>query len=133
MTALRVEAEVAPAGIGARVLVVEDDVLVRALVSETLREAGCEVIEATTADEAVAVLRAIVAPDVLVTDVKLPGDLDGMQLAAKVRQTMPLTKVIVTSGHASVEAAKSVAHVFLAKPFELWRLVGCVRTLAARV
>ena len=130
MTALRIEAEREPAGIGQRVLVVEDDVLVRALVAESLREAGCEVIEAATADEAVEVLHAIDPPDVLVTDVRLPGAVDGRQLALRVRATMPDTKVIITSGHAAAEIMDGVAHVFLPKPFELWRLVGQVRTLA---
>lgn len=131
MTALRVEAEIAPAGPGVRVLVVDDEVLVRALISETLREAGCEVIEAASAEEAIEVLRATAEPDVLVTDVMLPGEIDGVQLAARVRQTMPNTKVIVTSGHASATEVNGVADVFLPKPFELWRLIGQVRSLAA--
>jgi DNA-binding NtrC family response regulator len=68
---------------------------------------------------------------VVVTDVRLPGRIGGMELAARVRLAFPTTKVIVTSGHATPETADGVAHAFLSKPFELWRLVRRVRTLAA--
>lgn len=115
---------------GPTVLVVEDEVMVRALMVETLRDAGCAVTEAASADEAVRALKVVAPPDVMVTDVRLPGAMDGVELAACVRRTAPRTKVIVTSGHASAEKARGVAHAFLAKPFELKRLVGEVRTLA---
>jgi CheY-like chemotaxis protein len=128
MTAFSDKYETAP--IGPSVLVVEDEVMVRALMVETLREAGCAVTEAASADEAVRALRAVTAPDIMVTDVRLPGAMDGVELAARVRRTAPWIKVIVTSGHASAENARGVADAFLAKPFELQRLVGEVRTLA---
>jgi CheY-like chemotaxis protein len=113
------------------VLVVEDEGLVRELIVETLREAGCAVTEAATADEAVRVLRTFAAPDVLVTDVKLPGGMNGIDLAERIRRTLPGMKVIVTSGHAPPESAARVADAFLAKPFALKELVGEVRSLAA--
>ena len=127
MTALSVRDETQLAG--PSVLVVEDEVLVRMLIAESLRDDGCRVMEAASADEAVQLLRAIATPDVLVTDVKLPGGMDGMQLAAHIRAAQPRMKVIVTSGHASPESACDVADAFLAKPFELRQLVGRVRTL----
>jgi len=122
-----------PARAGLNVLVVEDELMVRALIAESLRDAGCEVTEATSADEAVLVLRATAAPDVLITDVKLPGRMNGVELAACVRRTQPRMKVIVTSGHAAAENARYVADAFLAKPFELKQLVGQVRSLAGDV
>ena len=128
MTKYSAHDKAAPAG--PSVLVVEDEVMVRTLMVETLRDAGCAVTEAATADEAVRVLRAVAAPDVMVTDVRLPGAMSGVELAASVRRTAPRMKVIVMSGHASAENARGVADRFLAKPFELQRLVGEVRTLA---
>jgi len=122
-----------PARAGLNVLVVEDELMVRALIAESLRDAGCEVTEAASADEAVLALRATAAPDVLITDVKLPGRMNGVELAACVRRTQPRMKVIVTSGHAAAENARYVADAFLAKPFELKQLVGQVRSLAGDV
>ena len=130
MTAFSAHDKAAPAG--PSVLVVEDEVMVRALMVETLRDAGCAVTEASSADEAVRALKAAAAPDVMVTDVRLPGAMNGLELAARVHRTAPRMKVIVMSGHASAENARGVADRFLAKPFELKRLVGEVRTLAAR-
>ena len=127
MTAYNAQHEAAP--LGPSVLVVEDEGMVRALIVETLREAGCEVTEAASADEAVRALKSAATPDVMITDVRLPGAMDGVELAQRVRQTLPLMKVIVTSGHASPETCH-VADTFLAKPFELKRLVGEVRILA---
>ena len=129
MTASSVHKSAAPDG--PRVLVVEDEGLVRMLIVETLREAGCAVIEAATADEAVRMLKCAAEPDILVTDVKLPGVMSGIDLAACVRRTLPDMKVIVTSGHAAPEDARNVADCFLAKPFALKELVGEVRLLAA--
>jgi CheY-like chemotaxis protein len=113
------------------VLVVEDEGLVRELIVETLREAGCAVTEAASADEAVRALKRAAAPDILVTDVRLPGAMNGLDLAERVRRTLPRMKVIVTSGHAAPEDARNVADCFLAKPFALRELVGEVRLLAA--
>ncbi len=129
MTAFSIPDEAAQAG--PNVLVVEDEVMVRALIAESLRDAGCAVTEAATADEAVRALKATAVPDVLITDVKLPGAMNGVELAACVRRVQPRMKVIVTSGHAAAENARHVADAFLAKPFELRQLVGKVRSLAA--
>jgi CheY-like chemotaxis protein len=115
---------------GPSVLVVEDEVMVRALIAETLRDAGCAVTEAATADEAVRALKAAAVPDVMITDVKLPGRLNGVELAACIRRSQPRMKVIVTSGHAAAENARYVADAFLAKPFELKQLVRQVQSLA---
>jgi len=128
MTAYSVH-EAAPAR--PNVLVVEDEVMVRDLIAETLRDAGCAVTEAASADEAVRALRATATPDVLITDVMLPGRMNGVELAACVRRTRPRMKVIVTSGHAPAENARYVADAFFAKPFELRQLVGQVRSFAA--
>ena len=129
MTASSVRKSAAPDG--PSVLVVEDEGVVRELIAETLREAGCAVTEAASADEAVCALKRSAAPDILVTDVKLPGTMNGLDLAERVRRTLPRMKVIVTSGHAAPDDARNVADCFLAKPFALKELVGEVRSLAA--
>jgi len=113
------------------VLVVEDEALIRMMLSECLEQAGCDVIEASSADEALPVLCDARGPDILITDVMLPGSVDGLELAAWVRRHRPGLKVVITSGHASRQDAAALADAFLPKPFALEQLVRQVRTLAA--
>ncbi|HEY1751502.1 MAG TPA: response regulator [Caulobacteraceae bacterium] len=113
------------------VLVVEDETMIRELLAETLRQGGCEVVEAGSGDEALAILRGSPEPDVLVTDVKMPGCVDGLELAARVRRQLPQLKVIITSGHAGACAARGLADSFFSKPYALERVLSSVQTLAA--
>ncbi|HZZ89453.1 MAG TPA: response regulator [Caulobacteraceae bacterium] len=112
------------------VLIVEDEVLIRLLLAEALRNAGYEVLEAADADEALSVLQTMPSPDVLVTDVRMPGAMDGLQLASHVRGMKPTLGLIVTSGHAPAERAIGLADAFVPKPYDLGRIVGVVRGLA---
>ena len=66
------------------VLVVEDEVLVRLMICEELRERGLRVIEAVTADQAAEVLQSSTEVDLIVSDIKMPGRLDGLALARHV-------------------------------------------------
>ncbi|MEJ0064866.1 MAG: response regulator [Caulobacteraceae bacterium] len=110
-------------------LIVEDEILIRILLAEALRQASYEVIEAANAEEALAVLRTSLDPDVIVTDVRMPGTVDGFELAAYVRRAKPGSKVIITSGHAGPTGAIDLADAFLPKPYELGAIVNCIRTL----
>jgi DNA-binding NtrC family response regulator len=113
------------------VLIVEDEILIRMLLADALRQADCDVIEAANAEEALVVLHTSQEPDVLVTDVRMPGSVDGFELAAYVRRTKPGLKVIITSGHAGPNGAIGLADAFLPKPYELGAIVGCIRALMA--
>lgn len=105
-----------PAG-AAKVLVVEDEVLIRILVADHLRDAGFTVVEAATGDEAISLLSAGVEFDAVFTDVRMPGAIDGMALLAYVQRTRPRLPVLVTSGHLRPELAVSGGAVdFLSKP-----------------
>jgi CheY-like chemotaxis protein len=114
------------------VLIVEDEVLIRMLLSEALRLAGYDVIEAADADEAIQVMQAAACPDILITDVKMPGSVDGFALAAYVRRARPGLKVIVTSGHAGPDGAVGIADAFLPKPYDLGLILQRVRSLTER-
>ena len=116
------------------VLVVEDEVLVRLLVAEHLRDCGYRVVEAAAAAEGIAVLQAGVPVDILFSDVQMPGALDGFALAQWVRQHHPRVKVILTSGHEAVAVKANdlcVAGGFLPKPYDPARLVAEIRRLLA--
>jgi DNA-binding response OmpR family regulator len=78
------------------VLVVEDDVLVRTAIADYLRECGYKVIVAVNADEAVIVLQQRdVKIDVVLTDVKMPGSIDGFGLSRWIRENHPDLEVIL--------------------------------------
>ena len=110
------------------ILVVEDELLIRMIVSDELREAGYEVIEAFDADEALAVLNSLVRIDLIFSDVRMPGALDGLGLLAIVKATFPKMPVIMASGHVEPELAMaSGANKFLAKPYLLERLLVSVQ------
>jgi len=113
---------------GPRVLVVEDEFLIRTLVADYLRDAGFVVIEAFNGDEAIALLSADAAVDLVFTDVRMPGGVDGMALLAYIRGRRPDLPVVVTSGHLDPAIASSGgAAAFVAKPFELDRVGEALR------
>jgi two-component system, response regulator PdtaR len=80
------------------VLVVEDELLVRIFMADFLEEAGFKVFEAVNADEAIVVLEA--RPDVqaVITDIEMPGSMNGLALAKAIHQRWPRIGIIVTSG-----------------------------------
>ena len=88
----------------ATVLVAEDDPFIRLVIVEYLREGGFDVIEAGSADEAASIFRSGTAIDLLFTDVRMPGSMDGCDLARLVRAEWPETRVIITSGYSSALA-----------------------------
>ena len=84
---------------GHTVLVVEDEVLVRLAVARYLRGSGLQVLEAANGAEAVAILSADIAVDVVCSHVQMPGDLNGFALARWVRSNRPSIQTLLTSGH----------------------------------
>ncbi len=83
------------------VLVVEDEPLVRMFAVDLLEDDGFTVIEATNADEALALLRTRPDVQVLFTDVNMPGSLDGLALARHVATSCPHLTVLIASGQAT--------------------------------
>jgi DNA-binding NtrC family response regulator len=116
-----------------RILVVEDELLIRLLVSDELRNEGYEVIEAVDADEALIILRSLVRIDLVISDVRMPGSLDGLGLLAVVREAFPALPVIITSGHLESRLAiADGAARFLAKPYGMNAVVDAVQTELAK-
>ena len=99
----------------ATVLVVEDEVLVRLAVADTLRDAGYSVLEAANADEAMTLLASFSEIALVLTDIQMPGSMDGVGLARFIRSTRPELIVILTSG-ASPRPNGDAAIPFVAKP-----------------
>jgi len=80
------------------ILVVEDEAMVRMLLAESLREAGYRVIEAGNAAEAITTLSEDASVDVVFSDVRMPGELDGFGLARWVKRHIPGMRILLTSG-----------------------------------
>ncbi|MBD9396622.1 ATP-binding protein [Pseudomonas sp. PDM11] len=89
----------APRGSGERILVVEDDQVVRMLMIEVLEELGYQLIQASDAQSALGLLEQHAPLDLLLTDVGLPG-MNGRQLADAARQRQPGLKVLFATGYA---------------------------------
>jgi DNA-binding NtrC family response regulator len=114
------------------ILVVEDELLIRLIVCDELREAGHDVIEAFNADEALDVLNARACPDLVISDVRMPGSLDGLGLLAIIRETHPELPVIITSGHLEPGLAEaSGACRFLAKPYAIELIIEAAESALA--
>jgi CheY-like chemotaxis protein len=109
----------------ARILLVDDEALVRFATADMLRDAGYEVVEAASAAEAQERVRAGLAPDVLVTDQLMPG-LRGTDLASGLREALPHLKVLVATGYADMP---DIRYPRIAKPFAAAELVERVRAL----
>lgn len=111
-----------------RILLVEDEFLIRMMLSDVLRDADFDVIEASNADEALEILKSPIRIDLMISDVRMPGSMDGLGLLAIVRTTLPILPVIITSAHLEpMLAITDGATQFVAKPFSLEFVVEAVR------
>jgi CheY-like chemotaxis protein len=113
-----------------RILLAEDEALLRELTSEDLRDAGHSVACAEDGDMALKVLEQE-SFDLLLTDIRMPGTLDGWELARTARARWPGIKVVYLSGY-SPEVQQPVAGGrFLKKPCRLDELLRVLDELAA--
>jgi DNA-binding NtrC family response regulator len=116
------------------VLVVEDEALIREVLVMAFEDAGIGVVAAGSADEAVRLLEGGVAARALVTDLRMPGRLDGVGLAAWAAGHRPGLPVVVVSGDASAAALRAscpAAAAIVRKPYQTDEVVGVVRRLIA--
>ncbi|MET0970432.1 MAG: response regulator [Tardiphaga sp.] len=111
----------------ATVLMVEDEPVIRALVSEELIDAGFDVLVVGNADEAVAVLEARTDIRLVFTDIDMPGSMDGLKLAVAVRHRWPPIHLIITSGKKRPTEMPSEA-LFIPKPYIGRVVVDAMRT-----
>jgi len=113
------------------VLVVEDEPLIRLMAIELIEEGGFEVVAASDAAAAVAILERRLDIRIVFTDIDMPGGMDGIRLAAVIRERWPPLQIVVTSSHLNVHPSQMPARgVFLSKPYEGRELVGLLRSLA---
>lgn len=103
------------------ILLVEDDSLIRLLTAEHLRGVGYHVVEAVTAEDAVAVLSSGAKVHLIFSDVSLPGAMGGFSLAVWVRNHFRSIPVVLTSGVDSAVRPLDRQNLipFLAKPYRM--------------
>jgi CheY-like chemotaxis protein len=109
------------------ILVVEDLALVRMGIVDVLVEAGFEVLEAETADDAINILET--RPDIhlVFTDVQMPGTIDGIKLSHYIRDRWPPVKLIVASGQTiPAESQLPAGARFFAKPYDSREIVRTI-------
>jgi CheY-like chemotaxis protein len=115
---------------GTTVVVVEDEVLVRAATARYLREAGCIVLEAASAEECLDLLSGERSIDVVFTDIRLPRQ-SGLELARTLRRTHPQVGVVLTTG-ARLDEPLPEGVALLRKPYALFEIERHIAVLRAR-
>ena len=119
----------APEKRGPTILVVEDEVIVRMAFADALRDEGYNVIEAANGGEAREVLQTQFEIDLLITDIRMPGEPDGLALASSARERRSNLKVLISSSHVPADRALVAADLILQKPFRIDELVAAVEKL----
>jgi CheY-like chemotaxis protein len=117
---------------GITVLVVEDEVLLRMDIAQSLEDEGFRVFEASNADDAITILNANSGIRLMFTDIDMPGSMDGLKLAAAVRDRWPPIKIIITSGHRHLsDDALPVVGRFFGKPYDTSLVISAMRDMVA--
>jgi CheY-like chemotaxis protein len=112
------------------ILIVEDDVLIRMDAAQMIAGGEFDVIEAANADEAIAILETRLDVTVVFTDIQMPGSMDGLKLAAAIRDRWPPIKIIATSGRVTIDRDDLPdGGRFLPKPYSPAQILKTLREL----
>lgn len=113
-----------------QILVVEDEPLIRMALADHLTDHGFHVSEASNADEAIVILERNLDISFVITDIDMPGSMDGLKLAAAVRDRWPPVKIIVVSGHHIVEITDLPdGSMFFSKPYSPSHMISSMRSM----
>lgn len=107
------------------VLVVDDEAIIRSLAVEAIQNAGHLTVEAHDAEAALTLLEGQGDIDVMFSDIRMPGAMDGIGLARMVRRRWPDLPIILTSGHMRLPDL-SVDVAFIAKPYRFAELLSAI-------
>jgi acyl-homoserine lactone synthase len=114
------------------VLFVEDEPLVRESMIPELEDAGFEVVTAENGDEASCILRQMGRIDFLLTDIRMPGRINGWDLAAMARDRHPKMPVIYMSAFAPQQDSGIEGSLFIAKPYRIRAVLNAIEELKSR-
>lgn len=114
------------------VLVVEDEPMVREMIVEELSDLGFHVLDADTGEAGLDILRDGQPIDVLFTDIRLPGALDGWHLAQAGRAHRPDLRVIYATGYTVERSLQLPGSVFVTKPYRPSAIAETIRSMVGR-
>jgi|HubBroStandDraft_1064217.scaffolds.fasta_scaffold23621_4 DNA-binding NtrC family response regulator len=118
------------------VLVVDDEAMLRSIFADLLAHEGYGCVTAANAIDALQIIEAnLIELDLLITDIRMPGALNGLDLANKVRELQPRTSILLISGFADDPLTKSAAergYRILAKPFRHAHLAVAIKEELAK-
>ena len=106
-------------------LVVEDEVLIRISVCDFLRNAGFTVVEAGSAREALSVLKMRGDVTLVVTDLRMSGAMEGIDLIREIRKSYPAIKVIAASAYRNIEPVEAS----VTKPYSREELLKVINSV----
>src|ERR1700722_9626164 len=113
-----------------KVLVVEDEMLLRMRAVDIVEDAGFTPIEAVNADEALAILESRSDVDLLFRDIQLPGSIDGLKLAHAVHERWPSIGIILVSGKLTpTDSERPADSRFFGKPLEVKQMIAEIREM----
>ena len=114
------------------ILVVEDEPLLRMTAVDMIEAAGFEAVEGTEATQAFAILESRTDILIVFTDIDMPRGIDGIELAARIRDRWPPIDIIITSGyHNAPDLNLPARTIFFPKPYWEKELVAAFRRMAA--
>jgi CheY-like chemotaxis protein len=114
------------------VLVVEDEMLLRMRVVDMVEDAGYVPVEAVDADEAMAILHARSDIALMLTDVQMPGSMNGLQLAHAVHERWPPIRIILASGQLKLSGSDIPRDSrFFGKPLQSAEIIAEMREMLA--
>lgn len=115
------------------VLVVEDEMLLRMRVVDMVEDAGYVPVEAVDADEAMAILHARSDIALMLTDVQMPGSMNGLQLAHAVHERWPPIRIILASGQLKLSGSEIPQDSrFFGKPLQSDEIIAEMREMLGR-
>ena len=114
------------------VLVVEDEPLILDIVADELTDAGFNVLQATNGEEAVTILDDTASIDLLLTDIRLPGRVDGWGVAEHARECFPTIPVIYVTGYSGEPVRQVPDSILIMKPYRPSAVVKAAQGLGVK-
>jgi len=112
-----------------RILVVEDELMLLEVIASELEDAGFAVAQAMTAEIALGLIEGGAPIDILFTDIRLPGAMDGWQLAEAARRLRPGLPIIYATGFTQTPPRLAEGSLFFTKPYRAQAIIDAIRTL----
>ena len=113
----------------AKILIIDDELPIREVLSATLRDEGHQVQTAHDADSGIALMRSF-QPEICFLDIWMPGSLDGIEVLTTARKQFPTIEFVMISGHGTIETAvratKLGAWDFIEKPLSMDKILICI-------